>query len=69
MQQWTDELRKYAPNLEVHTYYATKENKARALRRLRQCDVLVTTPHMIWPEFLLENIEVRRLDRLLITAY
>ena len=52
VQQWVDELRKFAPSLEVHAYYATREKKERALRRLRECDVLIATPHMFAPNHL-----------------
>ena len=47
-------------------YYATKDRKSLALRRLRQTDVLITTPHMVGtssglPAALLRNVRVHRL--------
>jgi hypothetical protein len=49
----------------VHTYYASKQNKERALSRLREADVLITTPHMIGPSHLprafLKNVAFHRL--------
>jgi hypothetical protein len=47
VQQWADELKKFAPGLECHMFYASKENKKRAMARLRSTDVLLTTPHML----------------------
>ena len=50
---------------QVHTYYASKQNKERALSRLREADVLITTPHMIGPSHLprafLKNVAFHRL--------
>ena len=64
--QWADELKKFAPNLECHMYYASKEKKAKALQRLRQADVLLTTPHMLGnsqaiTETMLRHLHVHRL--------
>ena len=50
---------------QVHTYYASKQNKERALSRLREADVLITTPHMFGPSHLpralLKNVAFHRL--------
>ena len=66
VQQWEDEIRKFAPSLRVHKFYATAANKEAALRNLRACDILLTTPHMInyakgLPKRLLAKMRVHRL--------
>ena len=65
VQQWADELKKYAPSLEVQWYFGSSQNKAAAWRRLRQCDVLLMTPHMVtsanMPDALLQRMRVHRL--------
>ena len=65
MQQWEDELRKFAPSLRVHKFYASSTNKEKALKGLRTCDVLLTTPHMLGtmkgvPKRMLRHMEVHR---------
>jgi hypothetical protein len=48
VQQWADEISKFAPSLSVQVIYAmSAAAKKAALQRLRTCDVLLTTPHMI----------------------
>ena len=47
VQQWDDELRKFAPSLVVHKFYASSTLKEAAIQNLRKADVLLTTPHMI----------------------
>ena len=66
VQQWHDEISKFAPNLTVHKFYATAANKEAALRNLRQCDILLTTPHMLayakgLPRRMLRKMKVHRL--------
>jgi len=65
VQQWADELKKYAPSLEVQWFFGSSQNKAAAWRRLRQCDVLLMTPHMVssanMPDALLQRMRVHRL--------
>ena len=47
VQQWADEIHKFAPGLKVHTYFASTAKKRAAMQGLRECDVLLTTPHML----------------------
>ena len=66
VQQWADELQKFAPSLEVYKFYASAANKEAALRHLRTADVLLTTPHMIGyvsglPKRMLRHMRVHRL--------
>ena len=46
VQQWDDELRKFAPSLVVHKFYASSTLKEAAIQNLRKADVLLL-PHMI----------------------
>lgn len=51
VQQWEDEVRRFAPNLRVETFYSNggagaAKRKESALRNLKEADVLITTPHM-----------------------
>lgn len=51
VQQWEDEVKKFAPNLRVETFYSNgsagaAKRKESALRNLKDTDVLITTPHM-----------------------
>ena len=59
--QWKDELKKWAPNLDVRTYYGgNAKAKAQALKDLRKIDVLITTPHMTLPDCLQDNMRAHR---------
>ena len=50
VQQWYDELKKFAPGLDVRKYYGgDAKAKQQALTDLRKVDVLITTPHMKMP--------------------
>jgi hypothetical protein len=60
VQQWADEIAKFAPSLRVQTYYATAAKKQAALANLRSTDILITTPHMKFPDGLLERITLHR---------
>jgi len=63
--QWKDEIAKFAPDLEVHTYYADKKSKQMALKKLRSADIVLTTPHMFkdgeLSPALLRNVQWHRL--------
>jgi len=66
VQQWADELHKFAPSLVVHKFYGSGANKEAALRGLRTADVLLTTPHMLGyvsglPKRMLRHMRVHRL--------
>ena len=61
VQQWEDEMKKFAPSLEVYTYYKSRENHEKALRNLRTADVILTTPHQNLPAALTKNMHVHRL--------
>jgi len=61
VQQWEDEMKKFAPSLEVYTYYKSRENHEKALRNLRTADVILTTPHQNLPAALIKNMHVHRL--------
>ena len=61
VQQWADEVKKFAPGLVVHTYYASKALKDSALLGLRDADVLITTPHMTMPAALKRNVVFHRI--------
>ena len=54
VQQWEDEVKKFAPNLRVETFYSNGNGAAKrkesALRNLKDTDVLITTPHMNFGE-------------------
>ena len=57
--QWYDEIRKWAPKLNTHVWYADAAKKAKALKELREADVLITTPHMILPNELATKSALR----------
>ena len=59
--RWADELKKFAPGLVVHTYYASSKNKRKAIEALRDADVLITTPHMNIGEAFLARVRLHRL--------
>ena len=59
--RWADELKKFAPGLVVHTYYASSKNKSKAIEALRDADVLITTPHMNIGEAFLARVRLHRL--------
>ncbi len=61
VQQWADEVKKFAPGLVVRTYYASKALKDSALKGLRDADVLITTPHMVMPTALKRNVVFHRI--------
>ena len=66
VQQWADELQKFAPSLVVHKFYGSSSNKEAALQGLRSADVLLTTPHMLGyvsglPKRMLRHMRVHRL--------
>lgn len=61
VKQWADEMRKFAPGLVVHTYYASTKNKNLAIEALRDADVLITTPHMNMGEAFLARVRLHRL--------
>jgi hypothetical protein len=61
VQQWADELRKFAPSLKVCMYYGDGKKKTQGLSELRSVDVLLTTPHMSMPAHLLSNMRAHRL--------
>lgn len=48
-------------SLTVCTYYGDGKKKGEALKRLRELDVLITTPHMLMPQHFLENVSAHRL--------
>eukprot|EP00900_Chrysochromulina_parva_P017403 jgi/Chrpa1/25664/Chrysochromulina_OHIO_Genome00026479-RA len=54
-------MKKFAPSLEVYTYYKSRENHEKALRNLRTADVILTTPHQSLPAALIKNMHVHRL--------
>tara|TARA_B110001450_G_C17233529_1_gene324492 strand:+ start:14 stop:499 length:486 start_codon:yes stop_codon:yes gene_type:complete len=69
VQQWEDEVKSFAPKLNVQTYYASgtsdaAKKKKQAMASLRDCDVLITTPHMTaqapWST-ILKNVHAHRL--------
>ena len=47
VQQWADEIKKFAPGLSVRMFFGSTALKRQAMQGLRECDVLLTTPHMI----------------------
>ena len=55
------EIEKFAPSLNVYTYYTTMKNREEATNNLRSADVVITTPHMVMPHSLLENVHWHRL--------
>jgi hypothetical protein len=59
--QWADELKKFAPGLNVCTFYGNGKKKEAGLKALRSMDVLITTPHMNMPSHLLDNMHIHRL--------
>ena len=59
--QWKKEIEKFAPSLNVYTYYTTMKNREEATNNLRSADVVITTPHMVMPRSLLENVHWHRL--------
>jgi hypothetical protein len=61
VQQWHDEIVRFAPGLKVHVFYADASKKAQALSQLREADVLITTPHMTLPNELARKMSVHRL--------
>ena len=61
VKQWYDEVKKYAPGLNVHQWYNDLRKKETALEELRDADVLITTPHMILPYDLQKKISFHRL--------
>ena len=66
VQQWADEIKKFAPGLSVRMFFGSTELKRQAMQGLRECDVLLTTPHMIgnahhgWGSMLLAAMTVHR---------
>jgi DNA repair protein RAD5 len=66
VQQWADEIKKFAPGLIVRMFFGSTELKRQAMQGLRDCDVLLTTPHMIgnahhgWGSTLLGAMTVHR---------
>ena len=66
VQQWADEIKKFAPGLSVRMFFGSTELKRQAMQGLRECDVLLTTPHMIgnshhgWGSTLLGAMTVHR---------
>lgn len=61
VQQWADEIAKFAPGLKVHVFYGTKAAKDAAMRELRETDVLITTPHQNMGDAFLANVRPHRL--------
>ena len=62
VQQWVDELKRFAPTLDVRTYYGgAAKDKQKTLNELRSIDVLVTTPHMVMPSGFKQNVRTHRL--------
>ena len=43
----------------MHVFYSDARKKAAALEGLRECDVLITTPHMVLPHGIAGKIKVR----------
>ena len=66
VQQWADEIKKFAPGLRVRMFFGSSALKRQAMLGLRECDVLLTTPHMIgnahhgWGATLLGAMQVHR---------
>ena len=66
VQQWADEIKKFAPGLTVRMFFGSTALKRQAMQGLRECDVLLTTPHMIgnshhgWGSTLLGAMTVHR---------
>ena len=66
VQQWADEIKKFAPGLSVRMFFGSSALKRQAMLGLRECDVLLTTPHMIgnahhgWGSTLLGAMQVHR---------
>ena len=66
VQQWADEIKKFAPGLSVRMFFGSSALKRQAMHGLRECDVLLTTPHMIgnahhgWGSTLLGAMQVHR---------
>ena len=69
VQQWEDEVKKFAPKLNIQTFYASGTSNAAAKKKqamasLRDCDVLITTPHMATQQpwsTILKNVHAHRL--------
>ena len=57
VQQWEEEVKRFAPGLKVHVLYngagRASGGRAAAVANLRSADVLITTPHAKWPGELL----------------
>lgn len=67
VQQWEEEVRKFAPKLRVHVLYqGAGGGRNAALRELSQTDVLITTPHAKWPPILLGEVPNSTIERLVI---
>ena len=61
MRRWANEIKKFAPTLRVCQYYANGANKKQGLAELRDVDILLTTPHMSFPPYLIRNMRFHRL--------
>jgi superfamily II DNA or RNA helicase len=61
VQQWADELKRFAPSLQVLMFYGDGKKKTAGLAQLRDVDVLLTTPHMALPPYFLANVRAHRL--------
>ena len=61
VQQWADELKRFAPSLRVLMFYGDGKKKTAGLAQLRDVDVLLTTPHMALPPYFLANVRAHRL--------
>lgn len=67
VQQWEEEVRKFAPKLRVHVLYqGAGGGREAALRELSQTDVLITTPHAKWPPILLGQVPNGTIERLVV---
>ena len=62
VQQWADELAKFAPGLKILTHFGLSGKKRdQAFEKLRDYDVLLTTPHITMPPAVVANVRFHRM--------
>jgi len=62
VQQWADELAKFAPGLKILTHFGLSGKKRdQAFEKLRDYDVLLTTPHITMPPAVVSNVRFHRM--------
>jgi len=62
VQQWADEIAKFAPGLKILTHFGLSGKKRdQAFQKLRDYDVLLTTPHITMPPAVVSNVHFHRM--------